>query len=127
MRIVLIAVLIAAAGVPAAAQSSTTPYAPAEITTTVAPSTTGPGATSPAPVPPSPTAPRAHIEAAPEPMPGDHLHGPQAQSIANPTGPPSITRPDVPSVVPPDSNALCYQHQVFNPNTYEYEWRESCD
>jgi hypothetical protein len=120
MRIVLIAVLIAAAGTRAAAQSSTTPYAPAEITTTGPSSTTSPGPTSPAPVPLSPTVPRAHHE-------GDQPRGPQAQSIANPTGPPSITRPNVPSVVPPDSNALCYQHEVFNPNTYEYEWRESCD
>jgi hypothetical protein len=102
------------------------PTVPAEITTTVPPSTTTQESVAPAPFPPSPIPPRARIEAPVEP--GARPRGSQAQTTTtSSTGPLSITRPDIPTTVPPNNSALCYQRQVFNPNTYEYEWQEACD
>jgi hypothetical protein len=116
-----------AASSAATAPLGAAPYAPAEITTTVPPSITNPDSASPAPFPASPIAPRARIDAPADPIAGDTPRTPQAQSIDNPTGPLSITRPDIPTTLAPNDSSLCYQRQVFNPNTYEYEWQEACD
>ena len=115
-----------AAAAPAAAAQG--PSAPAEITTTIAPSTTTPESFSPQPYPPKPIPPRARIEAPVESVTPNAPRGPRARTISpSSTDSGSITRPDIPAVVPPNSSALCYQHQLYNPETKEYEWVESCD
>jgi len=115
-----------AAAAPAAVQG---PSAPAEVTTTIAPSTTTPESFSPQPYPPKPIiSPRARIEAPVESVTPNAPRGPRARTISpNSTDSGSITRPDIPTVTPPNSSALCYQHQLYNPETKEYEWVESCD
>jgi len=99
------------------------PVAPAEITTTIPPSTTGPDSVSAPPFPPSPVAPRQRTDAPAEPAPTVTARQPQAQTIT----PRTINRPDIPTAITPNSKQLCYERQVFNPNTYEYEWQQSCD
>ncbi len=122
MRLAVAAVLTAACTCIALAQGNqlAVPVAPAEITTTIPPSTTTPDEISPKPVPPSNVPPRARS------APIDQSNADnrsQAQSITSP----SITRPDVPTASPPNKRALCYEKQVFNPNSYEYEWQQFCD
>lgn len=117
-------------GMPSAtlAPVNAAPYSPAEITTTVPPSITNPESASPTPFPPSSVAPRGRVEAPVEPVPAVRSRGGQAQTTTpNSTGPLSITRPDIPTTIPRNGASLCYQRQVFNPNTYEYEWQEACD
>jgi hypothetical protein len=116
------------ANAPAAApRQFQVPYAPAEITTTVPPSTTTPESQSPAPYPPSSLPPRARTDS-----PADIVPAPTTRRAtpAQPTQQPlarSTNRPDIPITQPPNSKSLCYERQVFNPNTYEYEWQQSCD
>jgi hypothetical protein len=100
------------------------PYAPAEITTTVPPSTTTPESQSPAPYPPSPLPPRARTDSQADivPTPTTRRSPPSPQPL-----PQSTNRPDIPITQAPNSKSLCYERQVFNPNTFEYEWQQSCD
>jgi hypothetical protein len=117
---------ICPANAPAAAapRQFQVPYAPAEITTTIPPSTTTPESASPAPYPPSPIPPRARTDSSPDIAPRPITRrAPSSQSPA----PLSTTRPDVPTAVAPNSSSLCYERQVFNPNTFEYEWQQACD
>lgn len=99
------------------------PVAPAEITTTIPPSTTGPDSATAAPFPPSPIAPRQRTDAPAEPAPAAAGRQPRAQTIT----PQTINRPDIPTAIAPNAKQLCYERQVFNPNTYEYEWQQACD
>jgi hypothetical protein len=99
------------------------PVAPAEITTTIPPSTTGPDSVSAPPFPPSPVAPRQRTDAPAEPAPTAPTRQPRVQSIT----PQTINRPDIPTAITPNSKQLCYERQVFNPNTFEYEWQQACD
>lgn len=120
---ILAIVLLTLSAVPAAAQSRQVviPVAPAEITTTVPPSITGPDTIAPRPFPPSPVK-RSTIEQT-APAANTTSRNSQTQS----TSPQSITRPDVPTVNPPSPRAICYERQVFNPNTFEYQWQQLCD
>ena len=120
MRALLAMVMVAATSGLALAQSGkiVLPVAPAEITTTIPPSTTSPDEVAPKPFPPSNVPPRSRTEQV------DQSSGrQQAQSITTP----SITRPDVPAAASPSKRALCYEQKVFNPNTFEYEWQQACD
>lgn len=122
MRLLLgVIVLTASAGLAMAQGRAVIPVAPAEITTTIPPSITGPEAAPPKQVPPNSALPRARAEQT-DPA-STAKRRPQIQT----TTPPSITRPDIPNVNPPNSRALCYERQVFNPNTFEYEWQQLCD
>jgi hypothetical protein len=99
------------------------PVSPAEITTTFPPSITSPDQTSPKPFPPSAVPPRQRADAPAELAPTAQGRRPPIQT----TTPSTINRPDIPTAMPPNDRQLCYERQVFNPNTFEYEWQQSCN
>lgn len=126
MRLFLAISLLAMSATLATAQTRRQleiPVAPAEITTTVPPSTTGPDTVAPQPFPPSPIKPRGQSDQTDAPAASATTRGSQTQTVS----PSSITRPDVPTVAPPSARAICYERQVFNPNTFEYQWQQVCD